>query len=158
MLVDFFEAGADVESLERVLLIGRGELRHRRGNEIHQAARFVDVQGYGGKLVGKRGRTGDDLLEQRQHVALEGFDFGTVGRCGLGDYRYRRGHEWRQLRELAEAHALQAFGKYEEALVGHLDDFVDYGGRADGVKIAGWWAIDAGFALRHHYDGLVFTE
>ena len=35
---------------------------------------------------------------------------------------------------------------------------MDDGGRAYGVKIAGLRAIDAGFALRDHYDGLVFAE
>jgi hypothetical protein len=62
------------------------------------------------------------------------------------------------LRELAETHALQAFGKYEEALVGHLDDFVDDCGRAYGIKIAGLRAIYAGLALRDDHDGLVFSE
>ena len=62
------------------------------------------------------------------------------------------------MRELAQAHALQTFGKYEKALVGHLDDFVDYGGRADGIKVTSLRAIDAGFALRHHHDSFVFSE
>ncbi len=79
-MINFFEARADVQRFERVLFVGRGKRGQARGDKIHQAARLVDVQGYGGKLVGKRGRTGDDLLEQRQHVALEGFDFGAVWR------------------------------------------------------------------------------
>jgi hypothetical protein len=35
---------------------------------------------------------------------------------------------------------------------------VDDGGRAHGVKITGLGAIDAGFALGHDHDGLVFSE
>jgi len=31
------------------------------------------------ELVGKRGRTGNDLLKERQYVALKGFDFGILG-------------------------------------------------------------------------------
>ena len=67
-------------------------------------------------------------------------------------------HEGRQLREFREPHPLQAFGKNKQALVGHLYDFVDDGKRSHRIEIAGLGGIDAGFALRHHHDGLVFAQ
>ena len=58
----------------------------------------------------------------------------------------------------ASLHPLQALGKNEQALVGHLDDFVHHRQGADGVKIGGLGGIDAGFPLRHHHNGLVFAQ
>jgi hypothetical protein len=62
------------------------------------------------------------------------------------------------LGELAQAHSLEPFRKHKEALVGHLDDFVDDRGRADGIQIAGLGAIDTRLTLRHHHDGFVFSQ
>ena len=63
-----------------------------------------------------------------------------------------------KLGELGESHPLQAFGKDEQALVGHLDDFVDDRQSSHRVEVAGLGSIDAGFALRHHHDGLVLAQ
>ncbi len=62
------------------------------------------------------------------------------------------------MREIGEADALQAFGEHEEALVGHLDDFVHDGQRSDGVEVGGLRRIHAGLALGDDDDGLVFAE
>ena len=62
------------------------------------------------------------------------------------------------MREFSQPHPLQAFGKNEQALVGHLYYFVNDGKRSDRIEIAGLGGIDAGFALRHHHDGLVFAQ
>ena len=106
----------------------------------------------------KSRRAGHDLLEQGENVALQRFHFGTLGRNRLGNGIHAATHEGRQLREFGQPHPLQAFGKNEQALVGHLDDFVDDGEGSDGIEIAGLRGIDASFALRHHHDGLVFAQ
>ena len=98
------------------------------------------------------------MLEQGEHVALEGLDFGILGRNGLGNRAHAGTHEGRELREIGEADALQAFGKNEEALVGHLDDFVHDGEGPNGVKIGGLRRVDARLALRDNDDGLVVAE
>src|SRR5208282_3830209 len=54
---------------------------------------------------------------------------------------------------IRQPHALQAFGKYEEALIGHLDDFVHHRQGSDGVEVAWLWRVDACLALRYHHDG-----
>ena len=76
MLVDFFQAHADVGGFERVLLVGGRERRQRGGDEIHQPARLFNVHGDGRKFVRQSRRAGHDLLEQRENVALQRFHFG----------------------------------------------------------------------------------
>ena len=158
MLVDFFQTHPDVGGFERVLLVGGRERRQRRGDEIHQPARLVDVHGDGRKFIRQSRRAGHDLLEQSKNVALQRFHLGALGRNGFRHRIHPTTHEGRQLREFSQPHPLQAFGKNKQALVGHLDDFVDDGEGSDGVEIAGLRGIDASFALRHHHDGLVFAQ
>ena len=67
-------------------------------------------------------------------------------------------HEGRELGKVGEANAFQALGKNKEALVGHLDDFVDDGKGSDGIEIGGLRRIDAGLALRYDDDGFVVAE
>ena len=62
------------------------------------------------------------------------------------------------MRKIGEAHALQTFGKNEQALVRHLDDFVNHGQRSDGVEVGGLGRVHTGLALGYYYYGLVFTE
>ncbi len=121
-------------------------------------ARLFDVHGHRRKLIGQSRRTGDDLLEQSQHVALQRFDLGILRRNGLRNRDHLRAHERRELGEVGEAHALQALGKNKEALVGHLDDFVDDRQRPYRIQVGGLRRIDARLALRHHHDGLVVAE
>ncbi len=89
VLVDFFQPHVNIERLQRVLLVGRRQRRQRRGDEVHQAAGLVNVHGHGRKFIRQRRRTGDDLLEQRQHVALQSFDLRSrnrrraLGQCGV---------------------------------------------------------------------------
>ena len=83
MLVDFFQTHTNVGRLERLLLVGGGERRQRRGDEVHQASRLFDVHGDGRKLVGKGRRTGHDLLEQGQYIALQRFNLRILGRNDL---------------------------------------------------------------------------
>ena len=132
----------------------------KRGrDEIHQTARLVNVQGHGGKFIRQRGRTGDDLLKQRQHIALQRFDLRAVdGGAGFRNRRNVGAHERRQLRELAETHPFQTFGKHKQALVGHLDDFMHHGGSTDRIKVAGLGVVDARLALRHNDNGLILSE
>ncbi len=80
------------------------------------------------------------------------------GGIASGTESTRPAHEWRQLGEFGQPYPLQAFGKHEQALVGHLDHFVDDGQGSDGVEIAGLRGIDASFALRHHDNGLVLAQ
>ncbi len=158
MLVDFLQTHPDVGGFERVLLVGSRKRRQRGGNEIHQSARLIDVHGHGGKFIRQSRRARHDLLEQGKNIALQRFHLGTLGRNGFGHGIHTTTHEGRQLREFSQPHPLQAFGKNEQALVGHLYYFVDDGKRSHRIEIAGLRGIDAGFALRHHHDGLVLAQ
>ena len=64
VLVDLLQPHMNVESLERVLLVGRGKRWQGRSNEVHQPAGLVDIHGHRGEFVRKSRRTGHDLLEQ----------------------------------------------------------------------------------------------
>ena len=113
MMIDLFQPYADVGSLQRVLLVRGGERWQVRSDEIHQPSRFIDIHGHRGKLVGKRGRSGHDLLEQSKDIALQCFQLGALGRDGL---RHRLGisqHERRQLGEFTKPYALQALREDE---------------------------------------------
>ncbi len=59
---------------------------------------------------------------------------------------------------IAELHALRAFGKDEEALVRHLDDLMDGRQGAVGVQIAGLRRVHARIALGDDDDGLLVAE
>ena len=84
MLIDLLQPHPHVGGFQRVLLVGRRERRQRGGDEIHQAARLIDVHGHRRKLVRQSGRTRHDLLEQGQDIALQGFDFGAFRRNRFG--------------------------------------------------------------------------
>ena len=60
--------------------------------------------------------------------------------------------------EFAQPDALRALGEDEEALVGHLDDFVHRRQGADGVQVAGLRGVHARVALRDHHDGLLLSQ
>ena len=158
VLIDFLQPHPDIDGFQRFLLIGRGKRGQRRCDKIHQAARFVDVQRHGRKFIRKRGRTRHNLLEKRQHIALQGFDLGTLRRRRLGHRRNLGTHEGHQLRELAQPYPFQAFGKHEQALVGHLHHLMHHRRSAHQIQIAGLRVVDARLALRHHHNGLVFSE
>ncbi len=79
-----------------------------------------------------------------------GFDFSTALELGR--------HEGGELGEVAEAHALVAFGEDEEALVRHLDDFVDGRAGADVVEVGGLRGVQAGVALGDDENGLLFAQ
>jgi hypothetical protein len=109
-------------------------------------------------LIGEGRRRGDDLLELADDVPLHGLDLGgDLGRA-LGDGLVLGGHERGQLDELAQAHALGAFGEDEEALVGHLDDLMDGRAGAYGVEIGAGGGVLAGIALGDDQDGLALPE
>ena len=55
-------------------------------------------------------------------------------------------------------HALQAFGKDEQALVGHAHDFVHHRQASHREQVGRLRRIHPRFALRHHDDGLVLAQ
>ena len=158
MLVDALHAGVDVGGLEQLLLVGGGEEGQRGGDEVGQAAGIVDVDGDGLQVVGEGGRGGDDLLELADHVALHGLDLGRGRGVRLGDGLVLGGHEGGQLGELAQAHALGAFGEDKEALIRHLDDLMHGRAGADGVEVGAGGRVLAGIALGDDQDGLAFAK
>ena len=94
----------------------------------------------------KSRRSGHDLLEQGQHVALQRFQFRTLRRNRFRDRLHRPRMKGVQLREFVQPYPLQAFGKDKQALVGHFDDFVNDGQSARPCK--GRWAAGHRRALR----------
>ena len=158
VLIDFSEPHPDVARLQRLLLVGGRKRRQGRGDKVHQPSRFFDVHRHRRKLVGERWRTGYDLLEQRQHVPLQRFYLGIFWRYRLWNRGHSRPHEWRKLREILELHTLQSFRKNEQALIGHLDNFVHYRQSSDGVQIGWLRRVHARLALRYDDDGLVFAQ
>ena len=158
MLIDFSEAHPDVARLQRLLLVGRRQRWQRRGDKVHQPPRFFNVHRNRRKLVRECRRTGHDLLEQSQHVALQRFYLGILGRNGFRNRGHPRTHEWRELREILQPHPLQSFRKNEQALVRHLDNFVHHRQSSNGVQIGWLRRVHARLALRHDDDGFVFAQ
>ena len=62
------------------------------------------------------------------------------------------------LHEFAQADALVALGKDEEALIGHLHDLVYGRARSHRMQVGPGWRVQTGIALRHHEDGLLFPK
>src|SRR4029077_14296022 len=104
VLIDFSEAHADVARLQRLLLVGGRKRWQRRGDKVHQPSRFFNVHRNRRKLVRERRRTGHDLLEQSQHVALQRFHLGILWRNRLRNRGYPRSHKRRELREILQPH------------------------------------------------------
>ena len=93
MLVDALHAQHHVGRFQQFLLIGGGQERQRRGNEVDQAARIFDIQRNGLELVGEGRRSGDDLLELRDDIPLQRFQFRALARIHLRQMIDRRHHE-----------------------------------------------------------------
>ena len=113
MLVDLFEPDANVGGFEHILLVGRRQGRKRGCDEVHKTAWLFDIHRHGRELVRKRRRPGNDLLEKRKHVALQGFDLRTLGRNGLRHRVHAAPHERGQLNKFGHSHPFQAFREYE---------------------------------------------
>ncbi len=159
VLVDLLQPHVHIGRLQHILLVASRERGQRRGNEVDHAAGIVNVAGDGRELIRQRRRAGDDLLEQRQHVALQALrSRRSWARLISGMDSTRGAHERRQLRVFGDLHALQALGEDEQALVGHAHHFVHHRQAADGEQVGGLGSVDARLALRHHNDGLVLTQ
>ena len=158
MLVDALHAQHHVGCFQQFLLVGGGQKGQGRSNEIDQAAWIFDIQRNGLELVGKGRRGGDDLLELRDHVALQRFQLGAFTWIHFRQVVDRSHHEWLYLGKLSQFDPLGALGKHKEALIGHFDYFVHRRQGAYGVQIAGLGAIHALVALRDHHDGLLLSQ
>ena len=158
VLVDLVEADLDVGSFENFLLVACGKRWQGAGYEIHQPARLFDVRCDGCQLVAQGWRAGHDLLKQRKHVALQRLQFWSLLAGRLRNRFHHRAHVRLQLQVLANLNAVEAFRKYEKALVWHLYDFVDSRDRADAEQIGRLRRVNARLPLRHHNDGLIFSK
>ncbi len=158
MLVNLLQAHSNIGRLERVLLIGGGERRQRRGNEIDQAARLLDVHRHGGKLIRECRRPRNNLLKQGQHVTLQGFYLRPFRRNSFGNRIHPPAHKGGELCELHQPNPLQPLGKNEQALVRHLDHFVNHRQRPHRIEVRGLGRIHTRFPLRYHHDGLVLAQ
>ena len=158
VLIDAVEPHANLVIFQQLLFLFGGKRRQRRGDEIHQAARLFDVHGDGLEFVGERGRGGDNLLEQREHIALQRLNLGSFLAGRLRYDLHARTQKRRKLRVFAKLHPLQALGKNEQTLVGHLHNFVHRGQRAHAEKIGRGGGVNASLALRDDNNGLVFTQ
>ena len=130
---DLAQPRFDVRELEQALLLV-GLQAQRRGDEIAERARIVDVRRCDLQLFGEVGNEADDAGEEVLDVARERFDL-----RGLG-------HLVRQLDELAdeiriglhlavELAAFEALDEDAQRPVGNLDHLVDDCGGADLVEV-----------------------
>ncbi len=158
VLVDLLQADVDVGRLQHVLLVACGERRQRRGDEVDHAAGIVDIRRNRGQLIRQRRRAGNNLLEQREYVALQRFNLRVLGRDDLGNGIHRCAHERLQLGVLRDLDPLQTFGENEQALVGHAHNFVHHRQGPDGEQVRRLRRIDPRLALGHHHNGLVFAQ
>ena len=112
------------------------------------------------QLVGKRWRTGDYLLEQKKYVALQRFNFGAVRLYSFRNSRRRLpGMNPANLVNSPRLTRSRPSGNTKRLWLGistTLWTTADGGRRP--VQITGLGVIDAGFALRHHNDGLVLRR
>ena len=92
------------------------------------------------------------------HVALQGLGLGRGYGLDLSTVSHSavmNGVIWVKF---AKFDALVALGEDEEALVRHLDHFVDGGAGADVVQVGGLRHVLAGVALGDDQDGLLLAE
>ncbi len=84
VLVDPLHAQHHIGRLQQFLLIGGGQERQGRSDEVDQAAGIFDIECNGLQLVGKGRRGGDDLLELGNDVPLQSFQFSALARIDPG--------------------------------------------------------------------------
>ena len=135
VLVDLLQANLNVGGFQNILFVAGRQRRQRRGDKVNHAAGVIDVSGDGRELIRQSRRARHNLLEQRQHVALQGFNLGILGDRYFRNGLHRRAHKGRQLGVFGDLHPFQTFGKNKQALVGHAHHFVHHRQAADGKKV-----------------------
>ena len=93
MLVDTLHAQHHIGRFQQFLLIGGGQERQRRSNEVDQAPWIFNIQRDGLQLVGKSRRSSDDLLKLGNDIALQRFQLGALARIHFRQMIDCRHHE-----------------------------------------------------------------
>ena len=130
---DLAQPRLDVALLEQPLLL-LGLQPERRGDEVAEGARVLDVRGGDLQLLGQVRHEADDAAEQGLHVARQRFDLARLLQLV------------RQLDELAdeirvvlhltvEPDAAHSLDEDAQRPVGHLDHLVDDGCGSDRVEV-----------------------
>ena len=141
----------DVDLFEDLLPFLRLDRAERRGDEVAERARVVDVRGGELQLLGQVRREPDDAREQALHVARERFEL------------RRLLEHVRQLAELAEQvrlgveacvelHAVEPLHEDPERPVGDLDHLVDERDGADVVDVVPAGRVERAVARRDEHE------
>ena len=140
---DHAEPLLDVDRLEDLLPLLDGDRPHRRGDEVGERARVVDVRGGELQLLGQIRRETDDARELALHVADERFDLGPLDQH-VG-YGLELGDEVRVDGDaFCDPHAMQAADEDALRPVGDLDHLVDDRDRPDLVDVVPVGRLDRG--------------
>ena len=123
----------DVGSLEQLLAL-LGLQAQRRGDQVGERGRVVDVRGGELQLLGQVRSHPDDLRELLLHGPGERLDLGRV-RDDLGQVLELGDEVGLVLDRLDEPDALDALDEDPQRPVGHLDHLVDDGDGADAVEV-----------------------
>jgi hypothetical protein len=153
--VDPLEPGADVDDLEKLLLLGRVQGAEAARDEVGQTARVLDVGGQRLQLVGQRRGELDDLLEQAERALGQRLDLDLlVGRNRLVNELDAREKERLVLADAAQAEALHALDDQAQGAVRELEHLVDVRERADAMQIALHRIVHGRVPLRDDADDL----
>ena len=156
--VNHLQSALHVISFEDLLFVFGRKKWQGRGDKIHQTARLVDVDGHGLQLVGERGRSGYDLLEQGKHIALKGLNLRRLLWLHVRQRLHVRSQKGRELCKFLELGPLQALCKHKQALVGHLHNLVNGRERTNTVEVGRLGSIHPSFTLGHHEDGFLLPQ
>ena len=156
--VDFAEPRLAVQLLQQVLALRVSQERQRSGNVIGQPPRFGNVGGVHRQLIGEIGRCRDNLLEDRDHVLAQGFNFGRDFRLDVGQSLDAGAQEGLVGRELACPYARDAFAEEQQVVLGNLDGLVHHAQGADLKEILGAGGLHARVHLGNHGESTILPE
>ena len=141
----------DVDLLQDLLALLGLDRAQRRGDEVAQRARVVDVRGSQLKLLGQVRREPDDAREEALHVARQRLDLRSL------EQHVRQRVELSEqvgvgVEAVQELHALEALDEDPQTPVGDLDHLVHEGDRADLVDVAPGGHLDRPVARGHERE------
>ena len=149
-LAEAAEAHRYANLLEDLLLLGHRQAQ-RRGDQVRERGRVVQVGRRHLQLVGQVGHQVDHPRERRLHVAGESLELvRLLQHVGHG---LHHGHEERIAGRVAgEPHALAAMHQHAHRAVGHAQHLLHRGHHAHVVEVVGRGLLRLGVAGGHQHE------
>ena len=144
----------DVHLLEDLLALLGPDRAERRGDEVAERARVVDVRRSELQLFGQVRREADDPPEQALHVARQRLELGCLLEH-VGERAELAEQIGVDVETVLELHALDALDEDAQRPVGDLDHLVDERDRADVVDVVPAGRLDRAVLRRDQREQAV---